>query len=131
MLAQPGVRIKACSDGRDWTSLFTSVQREMPFEGTFNASRDHLLVLHRDGPVQLESRYDRNGARRVVPAGAIHLISPGEEFGIHLTSSVETVHVYVRRSVLEEVALDTPRTVARPAHTSPAPLLRTMRSCAA
>lgn len=106
MLAQPGARIKACSDGRDWTSLFTSIQEEMPFQGVFQSSRDHLIVLHRDGPVQLESLTDRRIGRRVVPAGGIHIISPGVDFGIHLTAAVETVHVYVRRSVIEEVGLE-------------------------
>ena len=106
MLAQPGAKIKACSDGRDWTSLFTSVQREMPFQGVFRSSKDHLLVLHRDGPVQVESLTDRRIGRRVVPAGGIHMISPGADFGIHLTGMIETVHVYVRRSIIEEVALE-------------------------
>lgn len=106
MLAQPGAKIKSCSDGRDWTSLFTSVQKEMPFQGMFNSSRDHLLVLHRDGPVQVESLTDRKIGRRVVPAGGIHLISPGVDFGINLTGMIETVHVYVRRSIIEEVALE-------------------------
>lgn len=106
MLAQPGAKIKACSDGRDWTSLFASVQREMPFEGIFEASRDHLLVLHRDGPVQVESLCDRRVGRRLVPAGGIHIISPDIDFGINLSASIETVHVYVRRSIIEEVALE-------------------------
>lgn len=106
MLSQPGAKIKACSDGRDWTSLFTSVQREMPFQGVFRSSKDHLLVLHRDGPVQVESLTDRRIGRRVVPAGGIHMISPGADFGIHLTGMIETVHVYVRRSIIEEVALE-------------------------
>ena len=106
MLAQPGAKIRACSDGRDWTSLFASVQKEMPFQGVFQSSRDHLIVLHRDGPVQVESLTDRKIGRRVVPAGGIHIISPGVDFGIHLTAPIETVHVYVRRSVIEEVALE-------------------------
>lgn len=106
MLAQPGAKIKACSDGRDWTSLFTSVQKEMPFEGTFLSSRDHLLVLHRNGPVQVESLTDRKIGRRVVPAGGIHLISPGADFGINLTGAIESVHVYVRRRIIEDVALE-------------------------
>lgn len=106
MLVQPSTKIKACSDGRDWTSLFTSVQKEMPFQGVFQPSRDHLIVLHRDGPVQVESLTDRKIGRRVIPAGGIHIISPGVDFGIHLTAAIETVHVYVRRSVIEEVALE-------------------------
>jgi len=106
MLAQPSTKIKACSDGRDWTSLFTSVQREAPFEGIFQPSQDHLLVLHRDGPVQVESLTDRKIGRRVVPAGGIHLIAPGTDFGMILTGAIETVHVYVRRAIIEEVALE-------------------------
>lgn len=106
MLAQPGAKIKACSDGRDWTSLFASVQQEMPFQGVFEASRDLLLVLHRDGPAQVESLCDRRVGRRLVPAGGIHIISPDIDFGIKLTESIETVHVYVRRSIIEEVALE-------------------------
>lgn len=106
MLAQPSARIKANSDGRDWTSLFASVQRETPFQGVFQSSRDHLLVLHRDGPVQVESLCDRRIGKRVVPAGGIHIISPGVDFGINLTGSIETVHVYVRRAIIEEVALE-------------------------
>ena len=106
MQAQPSARIKANSDGRDWTSLFASVQRETPFQGVFQSSRDHLLVLHRDGPVQVESLCDRRIGKRVVPAGGIHIISPGVDFGINLTGSIETVHVYVRRAIIEEVALE-------------------------
>lgn len=106
MLVQPSARIKANSDGRNWTSLFASVQKESPFQGMFESSRDHLLVLHRDGPAQVESLCDRRIGRRTVPEGGIHIISPGVDFGINLMSTVETVHVYVRRSVIEEVALE-------------------------
>jgi AraC family transcriptional regulator len=106
MLSQPSAKIRACSDGRDWTSLYASVQQEMPFEGVFPSSRDHLLVLHRNGPVQVENLFDRRIGRRMVPAGGIHLVGAGEDFGINLSAPIETVHVYVRRSVIEEVALE-------------------------
>jgi AraC family transcriptional regulator len=106
MLVQPGACIHASSDGRNWTSLFASVQREMPFEGNFEPSRDQLLVLHRDGPVAVENLSDRRIGKRVVPAGGIHLISPGADFGVRLSSALETVHVYVRRAVIEEVSLE-------------------------
>jgi AraC family transcriptional regulator len=106
MLVQPGTRIRASSDGRNWTSLFASVQREMPFEGRFEPSRDQLLVLHRDGPVNVENLSDRRVGKRLVPAGGIHLISPGSDFGVRLSSALETVHVYVRRAVIDEVSLE-------------------------
>lgn len=106
MLTQPGARIRATSDGRYWTSLFASVQRESPFEGIFESSRDQLLVLHRDGPVHVENLCDLRVGRQLVPAGGIHLVAPGANFGVRLTSALETVHVYVRRAVIEEVALE-------------------------
>lgn len=106
MLTQPGAKIRACSDGRDWTSLFASVQQEMPFQGIFEPSKDHLLVLHRNGPVQVESLCDRGVGRRLVPPGGIHLVAPGVEFGVRLSSRLETVHVYVRRAIIEDVALE-------------------------
>jgi AraC family transcriptional regulator len=106
MLTQPGAKIRACSDGRDWTSLFASVQQEMPFQGIFEPSKDHLLVLHRNGPVQVESLCQRGVGRRLVPPGGIHLVAPGVEFGVRLSSRLETVHVYVRRAIIEEVALE-------------------------
>ena len=106
MLTQPGARIRASSDGRHWTSLFTSIQREMPFEGIFEPSRDHLLVLHRDGPVSVENLCDRRVGKCVVPAGGIHVVAPGADFGVRLSSALETIHVYVRHAVIEEVALE-------------------------
>lgn len=106
MLAQPGAKIKANSEGRDWASLFTSVQQEQPFKGVFRPTRDHLIVLHRDGPVQVESLFDRRVGKRVVPPGGIHIIPPDVDFGIDLTGTIHTVHVYVRRAIIEDVALE-------------------------
>lgn len=105
MLAQPTAQIHANSDELRWTSLYVSVQREAPFQGVFNAAKDQLIVLHRDGPVRVD-QLCAAGEGRVVPAGGIHLIPPGMEFGIRLASLLETVHVYVRKAVIEEVSLD-------------------------
>ncbi len=56
--------------------------------------------------MQVESLCDRRIGKRMVPAGGIHIISPGVDFGINLTGAIETVHVYVRRAIIEEVALE-------------------------
>lgn len=106
MLAQPGAQIRASSDSRQWTSLYASVQREMPFEGVFGSAKDQLVVLHRSGPVRLERLCGNEARSFVVPAGGLHLIAAGAEFGVRLSSAIETVHVYVRRAVIEEVALE-------------------------
>jgi AraC family transcriptional regulator len=106
MLNLPGVDFRSTSNGKDWTSVFASVQRERPFEGVFGPSRDQLLVLHRDGPVEIENILDRRAGSRIVPAGSIHLVSSGEQFGINLKETVETAHVYIRRAIIEEVAAE-------------------------
>lgn len=106
MLAQPGSRIRASSDGRKWRTLFASVQSEMPFEGHFGISRDLLLVLHRTGPAAIESLNGSQAQRRIVPAGGIHIIPADSAFSIRLHAQVETVHIYIRRAVIEDVAID-------------------------
>jgi AraC family transcriptional regulator len=104
ILSRPGNDIRACSDTYNWTSLYASSQREMPFEAMFPAVRDQLIVLHRDGPVAIDGKGGSVPFRRVVPAGGIHLVPGGADFGVRLSGALNTLHVYVRRSVIEEVA---------------------------
>jgi len=98
--------IRAASDGRGWTSLYASAQRELPYEGLFPAVRDQLVVLHLDGPVAIDRSPRGNAVRYLVPAGGVHLVPGGEEFGVRLNGVLETLHVYVRRAVIEEVAAE-------------------------
>jgi AraC family transcriptional regulator len=106
ILTRPENRIRASSDRFGWTSLYASAQREIPYEGYFPAVKDQLIVLHLDGPVPIDRLYGPNSARCLMPAGGIHLVPGGLDFGVRLMGALSTLHVYVRRSVIEEVAAD-------------------------
>ncbi|HWK64093.1 MAG TPA: helix-turn-helix domain-containing protein [Rhizobiaceae bacterium] len=103
MLMQPTAQIRASSDDLRWTSLYVSVQKEAPFEGLFAPAKDQLIVLHRDGPVRIDRLCGAVGSH-VVPPGGLHLIPAGQGFGLQLASLLETVHVYIRNAVMEEVS---------------------------
>ena len=87
-----------------WTSLYASSQRESPYEGYFPAVKDQLLVLHRSGPATIQRLETSKPVNAVVPAGGIHLVPGGMAFNFRLLNHLQTLHVYVRRSVIEEVA---------------------------
>ena len=69
-LWQPGAQIRASSDNRGWSSLYASLQRELPFEGAFGAVEDQLVVLHLDGPVMVHRRVARERTAASFPRGA-------------------------------------------------------------
>ena len=107
ILSRPENKIRASSDRFGWTSLYASAQRELPYEGHFPSVDDQLIVLHVDGPVAIDRLHGPSPARCVVPAGGIHLVPGGMEFGVRLMGALNTLHVYVRRSIIEEVAAET------------------------
>jgi AraC family transcriptional regulator len=92
------------SDNYSWSSLFASAQRESPYEGYFPAVKDQLLVLHRTGPAKISRSETDRPEHYVVPAGGIHLVPGGMSFGFRLLDPLHTLHVYIRRAVIEEVA---------------------------
>jgi AraC family transcriptional regulator len=97
-------RQRISCDGHGWSSLYASAQRELPYEGYFRPVRDQLLVLHRNGPVAVERLGERGPQRHIVPAGGVHLVPSGQPFNVRLMGELDTVHVYVRRKVIEDVA---------------------------
>lgn len=106
ILLRPENNIRASSDKFNWTSLYASTQRELPYEGFFGAVDDQLIVLHMDGPVAIDRLQGPANARCVVPALGIHLVPGGMDFGVRLMGALNTLHVYVRRSIIEEVAAE-------------------------
>ncbi len=106
ILSRPENGIRASSDRFGWTSLYASAQREIPYEGHFPSVKDQLIVMHLDGPVLIDRLHGPNPARCLVPAGGLHLVPGGLDFGVRLMGALSTLHVYVRRAVIEEVAED-------------------------
>jgi AraC family transcriptional regulator len=101
----PGCRVRASSERLGWTSLFISAQCEAPFEARVDPVRDHLIVVHLGGPVRVSGRVDSQSANKLVPPGGIFLWPAGHGFDIRLDQAVDTLHLYIRRSLVEHVAI--------------------------
>jgi AraC family transcriptional regulator len=104
ILWRPENRIYAKSDGLGWSSLYASTQREVPYEAQYPAVQDHLIVLHLDGPVGVRRRLAGTEARKIVPPGGLFILPGGTEFGVELEGELDSLHVYLRRDLVQEVA---------------------------
>ncbi|HEY7578480.1 MAG TPA: AraC family transcriptional regulator [Acetobacteraceae bacterium] len=106
ILARPGVRVLASSDNRGWHSLYASAQRETPFEAACDAVDDQLIVLHLDGLVPVHRRVAKGEVSRLIPAGGLFMMPGGLDFGVRVAGTLNTLHLYLRRALLQEVAGD-------------------------
>lgn len=106
ILWRPENRIYAASDGRGWSSLYASTQREVPYEAEYPAVQDHLIILHLDGPVGVRRRLGPLESHKIVPPGGLFILPGGVEFGVELEGELDSLHVYLRRQMVAEVADD-------------------------
>jgi AraC family transcriptional regulator len=106
ILSRAGVQVRFNSEGLGWTSLYASAQREPPFEGVFAGRPDVLIVLHLDGPAGVTRKLGDNEARRVMAPGALFILPGGTDVGIKLEHALDSLHIYVRKAVLDKVAAE-------------------------
>jgi AraC family transcriptional regulator len=104
LVTRPGTRIWASSEGLGWRSVFATAQREQPFRGHFRAVDDHLIVVHLTGPVRVtRSLCGDEESATILPGGAF-IMPGGIEFGVELGAALESVHFYLRRGLVDEIA---------------------------
>jgi AraC family transcriptional regulator len=106
ILLRPEHRIHAASEGLGWSSLYASAQREAPYEASYRAVRDHLVILHIDGPVVVGRVDGKSQQRRTVRPGGSSVLPGGMAFSVQLEGGFESLHVYLRDAVLREVAAE-------------------------
>lgn len=94
------------SDHCGWASMYASTQREAPYQDRFPAVEDHLIILHLDGPVTVDRGIENRWERRCIAPGGMFVMPGGVDFGVCLGGSLSTLHLYVRRAVVEEVAAE-------------------------
>src|ERR1043166_9411165 len=104
ILLRPENKTHASSHGLGWSSLYASAQHEKPYEDRYAAVDDHLIVLHLGGPVAVTRILGRVPARRVIAPGGLFILPGGRDFGVRLEGELETLHVYIRKQIVEEVA---------------------------
>jgi AraC family transcriptional regulator len=106
ILWQPANERRVASDGLGWDSVYASSQREAPYEAQFDSVRDHLIILHLDGPVAVSRALGKSQSRRVIGPGGLFMLPGGMDFGVRLEGHLESLHLYLRESIIEEVAND-------------------------
>lgn len=104
ILLRPEHSIQVSSDQLGWHSVYASLQHEKPYEAEFGAVEDCLVILHLGGPVGVERRLGSKRERRVVPAGGLFILPGGVDFGVRLEGELDSLHIYLRRALLNEVA---------------------------
>jgi AraC family transcriptional regulator len=104
LVTRAGTRIWASSDELGWRSVFATTQREAPFEGNFRPVADHLVVVHLSGPVTVCRRLAGREESRLIPPGGAFIMPGGVDFGVRLEAELDTVHFYLRRAVVDEMA---------------------------
>lgn len=104
ILARPGVKVLASSDDRSWPAVYASLQHETPFEASFSAVDDQLIVLHLDSLVRVHRQLSRGDANRIIAPGGLFMVPGGMDFSVRVDGGLHTLHVYLRRALLEEVA---------------------------
>ncbi len=95
--------IQISSNRWAWSSLYSSLQRESPFEDTYEAVDDQLVILHLDGPVTVHRRVRKGESSRLIPPGGLFMVPGGMDFGVRLEGTLLTLHLYLRRALIEEV----------------------------
>jgi AraC family transcriptional regulator len=102
--------VAASSERLGWSSAYASIQRERPFEGRFTAMSDHLMVLHRSGPVDVTFQVDGQAVQRQMPLGGalggIFFLPAGHECDVTLHAPLDTIHVYLRADLFGDRNLE-------------------------
>ncbi|MDB5460619.1 MAG: AraC family transcriptional regulator [Caulobacteraceae bacterium] len=106
ILWRPENQVRVASDGLGWSSLYASTQREAPYEAEFAAVDDHLIILHLDGPVGVARALGKSQSRRVIAPGGLFMLPGGVDFGVRLEGYLDSLHLYLRQQVIDEVADD-------------------------
>jgi AraC family transcriptional regulator len=105
-------QLKLCSEELDWSEIFVSVQCEQPFEASFAPLADHMICVHRDGPVN--ATHDVSGApsKRPMLPGSLFLMPAGRDFHVGHDKPVTTTRIFVSdtlvRRTAEELAVGDP-----------------------
>ena len=104
ILRQPWIRPERTSAGLGWGSQYLSVQRERPYQESFQAAGTHLVILHLDGPVTVRRGEGRLSRSRTVPAGGLFIQPAGRDLTVELGGPLSTVHLCLTDDLVQDAA---------------------------
>jgi AraC family transcriptional regulator len=106
IVTMPNHEMIASSEGLGWANVYAVIQREAAYNSYLNAVNDHLFIFHLKGSVGIHwstSGHDLDG--RVTP-GHYDFFPGREGVDVQLDGSIETMHLYLRRSIVDAVIED-------------------------
>lgn len=104
ILSRPEHSILQSSDTLNWSSLYASHQREMPYSDEFRANDLHLIIVHLSGPTHVERRLSGDHKTVKVSKGGLFVLPAHRDFGVTLLDSLETIHLYLKPTLLYAAA---------------------------
>jgi len=106
IVTMPNHEMIVSSEGLGWTNVYAVIQREAAYNSYLDAVYDHLFIFHLKGSVGIHwstSGHDLDG--RVTP-GHYDFFPGREGVDVQLDGSIETMHLYLRRSIVDAVIED-------------------------
>ncbi|WP_033294345.1 helix-turn-helix domain-containing protein [Amycolatopsis jejuensis] len=105
ILSLPWIHPERTSAGLGWDRIYLSKQHERPYRAEFGPARTHQLILHLAGPVTVRRDLGSAAVRsRRIPAGGLFLQPSHRELSVELGGELETLHVYLPDSAVQEAA---------------------------
>jgi AraC family transcriptional regulator len=103
VLQKSAADIYVTSAGRDWTSIFASMQREYPFNEMFGAVSSCLMVIPR-GIVVTDVTYKLQGrtVTRHIPHRGLFFLPAGSACEVDLRNVLDTIHIYLPPGLFSE-----------------------------
>lgn len=98
--------VHVTSESTRWRTLFVAYQHEGAFSASFGSVCDHFLVLHLNGRTPTRWVMDGKEEQAVATDGCVSLIPAGREFKVHTASENDSVHLYLRHQLVEQVAAE-------------------------
>jgi AraC family transcriptional regulator len=109
VVRQPGSLVHCSSENAEWTSLFACLCSEAPFEGSFAAVKDHLVVVLLNKPVRFTRRIGGDLQEQILPPGSATITPGGADFSMRSAAQggqYDTLHFYVRDELMREIHRD-------------------------
>lgn len=97
----PGNRVSAHSETLGWRSAYADVATQTPYRVDLPAIDDVALAYLLNGNGQVEATVDRRPVRADFRPRQFFLAPEGGATAFTLKQSIEVLHIYIRRSVLE------------------------------
>jgi AraC family transcriptional regulator len=106
ILRLPASRVHALSDGLGWTSVHACVQSYASFAHAFAARPDAFIPLNLEGSATITRCAGGQSAVRQAQPGRFSIVPPQMDFHVAVDGQVTSLHLYVRKAVIDEVAAD-------------------------